>query len=68
MISERNLTKPAHRTVHSGARPRHPGQPVAFKTTRAFWVYCFFLHSIPLPLRQSPPPGLLPLLHQQISV
>lgn len=25
MISECNLTKSAHRTVHSGARPRHSG-------------------------------------------
>lgn len=41
MISECSLTKPAHRTVHFGARPRHSGQPVAFKTTGAFWVYCF---------------------------
>lgn len=39
-----------------------------FQNNWSIFILLFFLHSIPLPLRQSPPSGLPPLLHQQISV
>jgi len=68
MISECNLTKPAHGADHSGSRPRPSGFASRFLNNWSVWISSFFLRSIPCPWRHSPPTGPPPLLHQQISV